>query len=99
MTGANFLIINFSFGVSDTNDSRVDFRVLLDGVAQRGTAEGFSGANRRNGSGTILLRRSVAAGLHTVSVEWRTNAGTAQIRPVAAADTEYASLLLEEVTV
>lgn len=98
MIAADFLIIHFSFSVSNTNDASVDFRVLLDGVPQRAASEGFSGANRRVGSGAIVLRRSPGIGLHTIDVEWRTNTGTAQIRPIAGADEEHASLLLAEVS-
>jgi len=98
MIAADFLIIHFSFSVSNTNDASVDFQILLDGVPQRAASEGFSGANRRVGSGAIVLRRSPGIGLHTIDVEWRTNAGTAQIRPIAGADEEHASLLLAEVS-
>jgi len=107
-TGAGFLLIDTSFspalgptpgGVFAAN---VYFRILLDGVAERGAAVGpftAPGTISEPQAGAITLRRPVAPGPHTVKLQWRTTVGlTMFIRPVGAGvDKEHASLLVEEV--
>jgi hypothetical protein len=105
LAGSTTLIIHFTAGCSNnTNNDGVFFRIKVDGTVKRGVAyqpaAGGSASTANNaGSVAMVLRvTGLAAGARTVLVEWQVDAGTGQIRPVAAPNGEHASLLLEEVS-
>jgi hypothetical protein len=76
----------------------VFFRVTLDGVAQRAFANIVSllGGNTAQAGAVVLILTGLAAGAHTIELQWMTTGGTAQVRPIAAANQEHASLLVQE---
>jgi hypothetical protein len=95
-TGATFIVIEASVSSSNTNASRTNqFRIMIDGVAKRAAAHTIGGAGNW-GSSAIIFKQAVTAGAHTVKLQWAedsTSGGaTVQIRPVAAAGQEHASL-------
>lgn len=97
---AGFLLIWFTASVSAaTNNRTAYFRVLVDGVVQRGAAARLATGSQPQAVG-ISLRVPVAAGARVVKVQWRVDSALAvgQIRPVAAPDAESASLLVAEVS-
>jgi hypothetical protein len=98
-TGANAIKVSFSAGVSGTTANRhAQFRLLIDGVVQRGTGAWCVSANNSM-SASLIFKKTVTAALHTVTVEWAAASGVVSIRPVTAPNTEHASLLVEEVSV
>jgi uncharacterized membrane protein len=100
-TAGSALLINFGSSSSNTTASRTNaFRVTVDGVAKRGAAARITTVSEAAGAVIVQKVTGLAAGSHTVKVQWRvTSSSTAQIRPVASPDTEYAALLVKEVTV
>jgi len=94
------LLVFVSFAASRSNPALDLFQVKVDGVVQAGggAAVHGHGGGVSNSSGAIVLRiAGLAAGPHTIAVEWSQDAaGTVSIRPVTAPDAEHASLLLVE---
>jgi hypothetical protein len=80
------------------NNRQLDFRLSVAGVVARaaGTVNA-GGAGNPVGATLIFQSGALTAGSNTVLIEWRVSAGTGQIRPVAAVNSEYASLLIMEV--
>jgi hypothetical protein len=70
------------------------FRVTVDGVPVS------NGAHEAGMMGNFMgTRLALAAGAHAVKIQWRTDAaGTLHVRPVANPDSEYASLLVREMS-
>lgn len=98
-TGGNSIIIHAAGAASNTNNSRaINYRITINGVAVRGVGT-FTSNSGNAEAFAIVLKKAVTAASHTIVLQWLTSANTAQIRPVAAPDTESASLLVEEVTV
>lgn len=73
------------------------FRILVDSGAGLGCAADIDAAGGTVSCALLHVATGLASGAHTIKLQWRTSAGTARIRPVAAIDTEHASLVLEEV--
>lgn len=98
LSSGGILIINFQFSASNTanNGQEIDFQILIDGTATRGVATGTKSNGIPNSGGLIYRKTGLSAAAHTVTVQWRTAGGTAQIRPVTTI-VEYAGMLLEEV--
>lgn len=95
-TKAGFLLIFSSWAASATLAGLGSFRLVLDGVALRGSAQTLSALATE--AGALVQRVPVAAGQHTVALDWRTQVGTVlRCRPVTIPD-ESASLLVLEVT-
>lgn len=98
IAAGGILLITFTVGATnDTKDKTNFFRVLVDGTPLRGTniVSGIAGSG---GSAAIALRvTGLAAGARSVTAEWRTDGGTARIRPVANPDGAHATLLVQEV--
>lgn len=99
ISSTSVLIVLFSVATSNLLGAPIIFfRVRLDGVAQRGMAISIPFVVPLTQPGAIVLQLPGAAvGVHTVDVQWRVSAGTAQIRPVAAPDAESAILIVQEV--
>jgi len=100
VTGSDVDIIA-TFAVSHTSaaDQTTFFRITFDGVPVRGAGLFSTDVGETNSGAIIAHMTGVAAGVHTVLLEWRTTAATAQIRPVAAPDAESAALFVDEVAV
>jgi hypothetical protein len=98
ITASGILIIHLTAAVSNSAVNKaVQFRVTVDGVSQGGFGIELKSAGV-SCSGAIVVRvTGLSAGAHTVKARWQTSAGTAQIRPVGAPDTESANMLIEEV--
>jgi hypothetical protein len=96
-TGSSFLLTTFSAAFTNSSGvtyRRVEFQLLIDGVPQHGC---LGVATSTNGATIAMVDRlAVSAGTHTVTVQWRTSANTAQIRPSTV--TEDAHLLVCEVS-
>lgn len=91
------LAIWASVGCSNTGASTINlFRVLVDGVFVRGAGTSAAGASDPQGV-NIVYRKNVAAGAHTVKIQWSTSGGTLRVRPITASSTEYATLLVAQV--
>jgi hypothetical protein len=95
------LDIKFAGAASSSNNSadQVFFRLTVDGVAQSavGITTNSSGANLAESMALTWVVTGLAAGAHTVLIQWRRSANTAQIRPVAAPDAESATLTVQEI--
>lgn len=97
-TGANFLIVTFDVTTSNNSGTAQNFfRIRVDGVTERAGGCRMAAANTAQGV-SLSARVPVTAGTHSVTVDWYRSAGTAQIRPVAAPDSEGGSLIIWEVT-
>jgi len=69
-------------------------RITVDGVTVQGGAHLIGLANNFMG-----LRVPIAAGAHTVKLQWRTDAGgTHQINAASAPEAEFANLLVREMS-
>lgn len=93
------LDIIFCASASNTANSgqEIDFQILIDAVATIGCGTGTK-SNGVPQSGTIMYKKTgLAAGSHTITVQWRTAGNTAQIRPVTTI-IESATLLIHEVS-
>jgi hypothetical protein len=99
ITAGSILLIMFTGSASNTNSNNtIDFQITLDAVAVRGSGMRVSSNNVPMSSAITYRKTGLAAGLHTVKVQWRTGGNTARIRPATTLN-EHASLLLQEVTV
>jgi hypothetical protein len=97
-SAAGFLLIDFTSsatGSNATNTIRVEFQVLVDGVALRGAGSSVN-ANAPQ-TAALTHRVAVAAGPRVVKVQWRVSANTGRIRPVSSL-VEHASLRVCEVS-
>jgi hypothetical protein len=100
IVAGNILLINFSAGASNgTNNREVHFRLIVDGVTRRGVGMTVSPANSPASVSMVARITGLAAGPRTVTIEWQVDAGTGQVRPVLAPDTEHATLLIQRVTI
>lgn len=100
-TFSSILIIQASISASNSSalGANMDFQVLVDGVAKRGFAIRTPAlSNAQLGAGLFYKMTGLTPGAHVVKLQWRTSAGTGQVRPVATI-AEHASLLVEESTV
>jgi hypothetical protein len=98
MASAGKLLAQFSAGftMSGANNGAY-FRIMVDGTAKRGVASRY--INTPGHSVAIsYLASGLAAGSHTVKVQWRASASTLQIRPAGQPDSEHAVLIVQEVT-
>ena len=101
-TSGGSLNVFGSISSSNTgNGAENFFRITVDGTSIGASS---SKGDLGTASGTIVAGNNIitntgvlSAGSHTVVLQWRVSGGTGQIRPVAAVDQEYASLMLQEV--
>jgi len=73
------------------------FRITVDGVVRNSGGVRYPGLPAV-GAVVEHVETGLAAGAHTILLEWRVNAGTGRVRPVTVPDNESASLLVQEVT-
>ena len=98
-TQANNLILHTSVSLLTTSSGAAfNIRLTIDGVAVRGAQMWPSSSNYALGI-SIVARKLVAAGAHTVKLQWMVTTGTLRCRPATNPDDEHASLLVEEVSV
>lgn len=96
--GSTSLLIWLAADLSNTSGSATTYiRVRVDGVAIRGVGTRAPAAGEPQGV-PLALKVAVAAGVHTVDVQWYRTGGTSRVRPVAAPDAESASILVAEVS-
>jgi hypothetical protein len=96
-TGANYLRCLFtSTGDNDTATAQNYFRIMVDGVLQKGSAVRVSAASTPH-SCAIQTMTLVTEASHTVLVEWCVTAGTGRIFHSTNPNYHHASLLVEEV--
>ena len=93
------LNIWFAASPSNTanNGTEIDFQILIDSVATIGCGTGTKSNGVPQTCGINFVKTGLSAGSHTITVQWRTASGTAQIRPVTTI-IESATLLVAEVS-
>jgi len=76
------------------------FRITVDGAALRGVAVTNPSANAACAAAIVGVKATVAAGSHTVALQWRVGSGpaTLRVRPAGNAEREHATLLVYEAT-
>lgn len=96
-TAASQCVIHAMGHVSNSTANRnMRFRVAVDGVSQGG-GQFRSVAANIGVPFSLQFRPTLTAGAHVVTLQWaREASGTMQCRPVAAADSETASLMVQE---
>lgn len=90
----SFIVAHFTAsGVHLTAQGTTLFRVVVDGAAQKGawTTVGAGFAF----TAAVLVRVAVSKGMHTIKVEWRTDANSARINASTVTE-EHASLHVHE---
>lgn len=95
----SILLIDASASISDTGGtSNIDIQITIDGTPARGCGTRTTATNVPGALALVYRKTGLAAGAHTVLVQWRTSAGTARCRPTTTVN-EHASLRIQEVTV
>lgn len=95
-SGGDVLVI-FSANSSNSNSNRTNnFQIVVDDSVRQSAGALYSGTPAVD----IQLQDNLVlvAGSHEIKVQWATSASTARIRPVAAAGSECAQLLVMETT-
>jgi len=91
------LWVQAAFACSNATTNTTNyFRITINGTARRGAGERISPANQPRSGAVSFLLTGVAAGTHTVLLEWRVSAGTGSVRPILRPDEESASLSVME---
>ena len=98
-TGNNALLItaagHVSCSVANTN---MNIRIVVDGTSVGGGQVHSTASNVANPF-ALQAAVSVTAGIHVISIEWKTSAGNIQCCPVSLnVDGECASIIIQEVT-
>jgi len=98
-TSSLLVIAQMSPSNSSILGQSVIARITIDGTPAQGfnNVVGTLAANTAQAGGCIAKVSGLAVGVRTVLLQWRTTGGTAQVRPVAAPDTESASLTVLEI--
>lgn len=104
VTGANRLECWFSASIFETitlTGARAEFRLRIDGVVQEQTATEVNTINEPQGCSLNFRSAALAAGPHTIDVQWRRLSilGTINISPHEAGGTTNANLMVNEVSV
>lgn len=97
-TGAGFLDITFTWAASRTSgaSAEIRFQLVVDGDVVAKAAD--TTTSSRPSSGGLSARVPVAAGAHTVSIQWSVASSTGQIRPTTAGVYEHACMICREVS-
>lgn len=96
-TAEGFLLVWASVSFSNTGvNQQVFIRLLVDGVTRQTQGSLCTAANTPQAL-CLIARVPVAAGVHTISLQWRVSGGVGQIRPVAAPDAESAVIVAQGV--
>jgi len=94
-TANGSLVIEAAASGDNASTAITKYRLTVDGV-QVAAAAVQSGASIWN-TAALMKKYAVAAGAHTVKLQWLVSAGTGRIRPVTAPNSDYASLVVKEV--
>lgn len=89
------IIVTAAASNDSSGNNQTFYRVLLNGVAQRGG--GGAVANGKPCNVGINLRRQPGIGSHVVTLQWRQSNGTGRLNVVTNPDTCFASLLVQVV--
>lgn len=94
------LLIEISASVSNTSGApnSADMQLVIDGTAARGAGSRTIAAGVPFVFPIIYKKTGLAAGAHTILLQWRVGGGTLQCRPAATVN-EHASLMIQEVIV
>lgn len=99
-TGANAVIIRAMGHVSNANANvNMRLRVLVDDVSVGGGQVRCPSTGIGIAFALQFKTGVLSAGAHVIKLQWATVSSTMRCRPVAAANSETASLVVEEVTV
>lgn len=99
ISAGNVVLIHFSEANSSSSGSAVTFfRLTIDAVVIRAAGTRSPAVGDPQGVSLVYRATGLAAGLHTVLIEWKNSSGTSRIRPVTVPDAEFAGLLVEEVS-
>jgi hypothetical protein len=94
------IIVHFAAGVSNSSSStgiEMAFRIVVDATVFDGVGVENTGANKASSVALLEKISGLAAGAHTVTIEWQVPHGTGQIRPVTSPNDESANLVVYEV--
>lgn len=92
------ILVNFSGCLANTMSNKAVFiRLVIDSSVKRSECFVSNGANYAQPVTYVWKESSLSVGLHTITMEWRVDAGSGQCRPVTYPDQECAMLLVEEV--
>lgn len=94
------LELHFTASCSNTAvaGSTMSFQLTLDGVGVSETTLRMIDATGQQSTGIRYNSGVLAPGVHNLGINWKTDTGTARIRPVTTIN-EHASLLAKELTV
>lgn len=91
------LEISISASASNgTTGNDQGFQLVIDGAAVRGFSCRNTGGNTATSGALVYKKTGLAAGAHTVALQWKTSGNTARVDP-AGTTVEHASLLIKEV--
>lgn len=97
--GNNYFLINASGSIScGQANILMGVRLTLDSVVLGGTQLRLPLANI-GGVFSLCFRVPITSGAHTIVIQWKTASNTAQCRPVSNPDSEFASIVIQEVTI
>jgi hypothetical protein len=99
-TGPTQVEIYFTASASNNAfaGASLQFQITIDAVAQRGCKVRSFTLNSASCGAIFFRSGQLSIGSHTIKVQWLTDVGTAQIRPVTTIQ-EHGSLLVNEITV
>lgn len=93
-----YLLIWFTIAGSLANSSQqAAFRMRVDGVTLAGVGIRSPAGGSPAGAAVVHEASGLAAGAHTVTIDWRVTGSTASIRPVTQPEWEHCSMLVMEV--
>lgn len=96
------LIICVSYSMSNTSalGSMNRIALVIDGTVESGVGSGFQTpliSNFAQGGSIHIVKTGLAAGSHTIKLQWSNTTGTTQCRPATGApNTEHASIIVME---
>ena len=96
-TGGALLLYADISATTSYSGASYSLRVTVDGVAVKGAGV-YPGTSSVPMCGSLTCKKTVAAGTHTVKLQWRVSRNTLYCQPVSQ-DDEHATLLVEEVSV
>lgn len=98
VSAGSTLLLNLSASIAASLvTSTVYLRIQVDGVTVRSAGTSSPAPATPSAIALACQKTGLTEGDHIITVQWRVTAGSAHIRPVAKADAEHASLLVQEV--
>lgn len=77
------------------------FQVLVDGAAPRGNSAYLSNQNFGGSAWSVHLRvlAAIAAGAHTVKIQWKAIVGTPHVNAATTPDLQFTTLIAQEIVI